>query len=226
MHARCRYGADAHTWALHKIPQDAIRGFVAGTSLPCRPLELLTDSPDERQAASLESGLRKICNSYPHGGALLLARATALPPRTFEHPAGADDVKPRTRVHVCSQSAGVRAAVRAALPMTLPGCNKATLDRWRETAARAHSHAVARAEFKAEALARLQSEQAIEAAMREVDFNLSNGALLLLPEYGHKLRVLKRLGFVSPDDVRRRRRTLHAAALCSPRSGRLQSRCL
>lgn len=107
------------------------------------------------------------------------------------------------------------AAQCAGLPLTLPGLQRTALERWRETAARAAAHPVTRAEFRAEALARLHSEQQIEAAIREVDFSLSNGALMLLPEYGHKLRVLKRLAFVSPDDVRRPALSAPAASACA-----------
>lgn len=51
------------------MAQGDIRGFVTGSQLQCRPLELLTHSPDERQAAMLASGLRDVAKMYPQGGA-------------------------------------------------------------------------------------------------------------------------------------------------------------
>jgi hypothetical protein len=62
-------------------------------------------------------------------------------------------------------------------------------------------HSVAHAEFKAEALARLAAEELQERAVKDMEFKMSSGALMLLPDYGFKLQVLKKLDFVSQDEV-------------------------
>ena len=84
----------------------------------------------------------------------------------------------------------------------LPGAATNIARSYAAAAAQVLSHRVHSAEFKAEAVARIQSELKLQAIVKDMDFQLSNASLMLLPEYGFKLKVLKELQFVSADEVR------------------------
>lgn len=90
----------------------------------------------------------------------------------------------------------------------MPGVKKQMASNCLSALAKVAGHPVARAEFKADALARLAAEQLQERLVKDMEYKMSNGALTLLPDYGFKLQVLKRLDFVSQDEVRTREPSL------------------
>jgi hypothetical protein len=92
----------------------------------------------------------------------------------------------------------------AGAEIKLPGALRPVAKRYARAISAVFSHPVHCAEFKAEAVERVRSENRLRSLMKDMDFKLSNGSLMLLPEYGFKLKVLKDLQFVTPDEVRRR----------------------
>lgn len=72
------------------------------------------------------------------------------------------------------------------------------------------AHSTHSAAFKAEAVARIRSELKLAAMIKDAEFKMSSSSLTLLPEYGHKLKVLQQLQFVSEDEVRRGTHADHA----------------
>jgi hypothetical protein len=86
--------------------------------------------------------------------------------------------------------------------IALPGAPCDAAASYAAAAAAALAHPVHAAPLKTEAVARVRSEAQLAAISTDMDFRLSNGSLMLLPEYGFKLQVLKELAFVSADEVR------------------------
>lgn len=54
-----------------------------------------------------------------------------------------------------------------------------------------------------EAVDRVLQENRLAKEVEALDYKLSNNSLALLPEYGHKLKMLKEANFVSSEEVSR-----------------------
>lgn len=83
----------------------------------------------------------------------------------------------------------------------LPGAAPRLAEQWREVMDAVQKHPTYRAPMKAEALARIRSERQLQAVQKQLKHQLTGQNLLLLPEYGLKLAILKKLEFVSETEV-------------------------